>query len=76
MPSRSLRGKVVSKSGLKTVMVRVERLVRHPVYKKYIRRHRKFMAHDESGSVNLGDEVTISECPPISKRKHWRVQGK
>lgn len=74
MPKRSLRGKVVGKSGLKTVMVQVERLVKHPIYKKYVRRHRKFMAHDESDAVKTGDEVTITECPPISKQKRWMVR--
>ena len=75
MPKRTLRGKVVSKSGLKTVMVQVERLVKHPIYKKYIRRRSKLMAHDEGGAVKIGAEVTILECPPISKRKRWMVEG-
>jgi len=74
MPKRQLKGKVVSKSGIKTVAVQVERLVKHPMYKKYVRRHAKFIAHDESDSLKAGDEVTIVESPPISKHKKWRVE--
>ncbi len=57
----------------KSVTVAVERLVRHPIYGKYIRRTTKIMAHDEENSARIGDTVAISECRPISKRKSWRV---
>jgi small subunit ribosomal protein S17 len=59
----------------KTVVVRVERLVRDPQYHKYVRRYSKFMAHDESNECSLGDRVRIVEHRPISKRKRWKVQA-
>ncbi len=58
----------------KTVVVRVERLVQDPQYKKYVRRYSKFMAHDESNACAIGDRVQIIEHRPISKRKRWKVQ--
>ena len=66
-------GRVVSNKMQKSVTVAVERLVRHPVYGKFIRRTTKIMAHDEDGTCREGDVVAISECRPISKRKSWRV---
>ena len=66
-------GRVVSNKMQKSVTVSVERLVRHPVYGKFIRRTTKIMAHDEDDSCKEGDLVAISECRPISKRKTWRV---
>ncbi len=66
-------GIVVSKSGDKTVNVLVERLVRHPLYKKVIRRRKKFLAHDENNSCKVGDKVKIIESRPLSRRKRWRV---
>lgn len=65
-------GLVTSDKMQKTVVVRVERLVRHPKYKRYVRRRTKFMAHDELGA-GLGDVVKIIETRPLSKRKRWRV---
>jgi small subunit ribosomal protein S17 len=65
-------GLVTSNKMTKTVVVRVERQVRHPKYKRYIRRRKKFMAHDEIG-VNIGDIVKIIETRPMSARKRWRV---
>ncbi|MEW6210315.1 MAG: 30S ribosomal protein S17 [Acidobacteriota bacterium] len=65
-------GLVTSDKMQKTVVVRVERLVRHPKYKRYVRRRAKFMAHDELGA-GLGDIVKIVETRPLSKRKRWRV---
>ena len=56
----------------KTVVVRVDRLVKHPIYRKYIRRKKKFMAHDELGA-KIGDKVRIIETRPLSARKRWRV---
>jgi small subunit ribosomal protein S17 len=65
-------GLVTSNKMTKTVVVRVERQVRHPKYKRYIRRRKKFMAHDDLG-VNIGDIVKIIETRPMSARKRWRV---
>jgi small subunit ribosomal protein S17 len=65
-------GLVTSNKMTKTVVVRVERQVRHPKYKRYIRRRKKFMAHDDLG-VNIGDIVKIIETRPLSARKRWRV---
>jgi small subunit ribosomal protein S17 len=73
MPKRILQGVVVSDAMDKTVVVRVERRVMHPVYKKFIRRSKKYSAHDETNSVKIGDVVRIQECRPISKNKSWTV---
>ena len=71
---RTLVGLVVSDKMDKTVVVRVERLVQDPQYKKYVRRYSKFMAHDEGNTCAIGDRVQIIEHRPISKRKRWMVQ--
>ncbi len=73
MPKRVLQGVVVSDAMDKTVVVRVERRVMHPVYKKFIRRSKKYSAHDETNSCKVGDVVRIEECRPISKTKSWAV---
>jgi len=73
MPKRILQGVVVSDAMDKTVVVRVERRVMHPVYKKFIRRSKKYAAHDETNSKKVGDVVRIEECRPISKTKTWTV---
>ncbi len=70
---RQLIGTVVSDKMDKTAVVQVERLVKHPLYKKYIRRRNKFAAHDKDNSCNIGDKVMITESKPISKLKRWRV---
>ncbi len=70
---RTVVGRVVSDKMDKTVSVAIERLVKHPVYGKYIRRTTKLMAHDENNSAKAGDRVSISECRPIAKNKTWRV---
>ncbi|MDJ0853425.1 MAG: 30S ribosomal protein S17 [Myxococcota bacterium] len=70
---RSLVGTVVSDQMDKTVVVRVERLVPDPRYKKYVRRYSRFMAHDEQNGCGVGDEVRIIEHRPLSKRKRWKV---
>ena len=72
---RTLVGTVVSDKNDKTVVVRVERLVKDPRYKKYVRRYSKFMAHDEQNSCSVGDRVRIIEHRPISKQKRWKVQA-
>lgn len=68
-----LEGVVTSDKMDKSVVVTIERLEKHPVFKKYIRRRRKFMAHDEANTCKVGDRVRIRECRPISKDKCWRV---
>ena len=73
MPKRILQGVVVSDSGDKTIIVRVERRFMHPVYKKFISRSKKFAAHDEENRYRAGDAVKIEETRPISKRKSWIV---
>lgn len=70
---KSLVGVVVSDKMDKTVVVLVNRLVQHPIYKKYIRRSAKFKAHDELNQVQLGDTVEIVQSRPLSKTKFWRV---
>lgn len=70
---RILQGIVVSEKMDKTRVVMVERLVRHPVYKKFIKRRKKFMAHDEENQSNMGDTVVLMETRPISRRKRWRL---
>jgi small subunit ribosomal protein S17 len=75
MPKRILQGIVVSDACDKTVIVRVERRVMHPVYKKFITRSKKYAAHDETNRFHPGDAVQIEECRPLSKRKSWMVIG-
>jgi small subunit ribosomal protein S17 len=70
---RQVNGVIVSNKMDKTVVVQVERLVRHPLYKKYIRRRNKFMAHDQENTCQVGDLVEITESRPLSKSKRWRV---
>ena len=70
---RTLVGRVVSDKMDKTVSVAVERLIKHPVYGKYIRRTSKVLAHDASNECKSGDRVAIAECRPISKHKSWSV---
>ncbi len=71
---RTLVGLVVSDKMDKTVVVRVERLVQDPRYKKFVRRYSKFLAHDEANDCSVGDRVQIVEHRPLSKRKRWKVQ--
>ena len=73
MSRRVLSGRVVSDKMDKTVTVLVERRVMHPLYKKFIRRSKKYAAHDEENVCREGDVVRIEECPPISRRKAWMV---
>jgi|SRR5271163_2696689 len=75
MSKRILQGVVVSDACDKTVIVRVERRVMHPVYKKFITHSKKFAAHDEQNRWHIGDVVRIEESRPISKSKHWVVLG-
>ncbi len=76
MPKRILQGTVVSDKADKTVTVRVERRIMHPIYKKFIRRSKKYAAHDENNQYKTGDVVRIVESRPISKTKTWAVLEK
>ena len=76
MPRRVLQGTVVSDVNDKTVTVRVDRKVAHPIYKKTIRRSKKYAAHDEKNQFNVGDKVQIIESAPVSKTKCWQVVEK
>jgi small subunit ribosomal protein S17 len=73
MPKRILQGVVVSDKADKTVIVRVERRVMHPVMKKVVRKSKKYHAHDEANAFHIGDTVRIQECRPMSKTKSWVV---
>lgn len=73
MPKHILQGVVVSDKMDKTVVVKVERRVMHPIYKKFIRRSKKYAAHDELNQFKVGDIVRIRECRPLSKSKTWEV---
>ena len=70
---KTLTGTVVSNKMEKSVVVSVERLVKHPVYQKYIRRKAKFMAHDEGNECQIGDRVLLTETRPLSKQKRFKV---
>ena len=76
MPKRILQGVVVSDKMDKTIIVRVDRRVRHPLYKKFITRSKKFAAHDEENLYRKGDTVRIEEHRPISRRKRWMALGR
>jgi len=73
MSRRVMRGVVVSDKPDKTVVVRVDRRVMHPLYKKVVRRSKRYAAHDDENTFKIGDVVRIRECPPISRRKRWIV---
>lgn len=75
MSKRVLSGVVIRSASDKTIVVRVERRVQHPLYKKYIRRSKNYHAHDADNLHKVGDRVRIQECPPISKMKSWTVMG-
>ncbi|CAO5683247.1 MAG: 30S ribosomal protein S17 [Holosporales bacterium] len=74
MPRRVLQGVVVSSKANKTITVEVESNVMHPMYRKYIKRHKKYAAHDEANVCQVGQVVRIVECAPISKTKKWVVE--
>jgi small subunit ribosomal protein S17 len=71
--ARTLTGRVVSTKMQKTVAVEIERLIKHDVYGKFIRRTTKLLAHDETGASHEGDLVKIAPCRPMSRRKSWRL---
>jgi small subunit ribosomal protein S17 len=70
---RQVVGTIVSNKMENTVVVVVERLVKHPAYKKYVRRKHKFIAHDQDNAGHIGDRVLITESRPLSKTKRWRL---
>ncbi len=71
---KTRQGIVVSDKMDKTAVVRVERLVQHPMYRKYVRQRKKYKVHDPENRCRLGDRVSIVETRPLSKEKNWRVQ--
>ena len=73
MPKRILSGIICKATNKKTVIVVVERTFKHPIYKKYIKRSKKYHAHDETDALRVGDKVMIEETRPISKLKTWKV---
>ena len=73
MPRRTLSGTICKATNKKTVVVEVERTFKHPIYKKYIKRSKKYHAHDETDALRVGDKVMIEETRPISKLKTWKV---
>ena len=73
MPRRILSGTICKATNKKTVVVEVERTFKHPIYKKYIKRSKKYHAHDETDALRVGDKVIIEETRPISKLKTWKV---
>ena len=73
MPKRILTGIICKSTNKKTVVVEVERTFKHPIYKKYIKRSKKYHAHDETDALKVGDKVIIEETRPISKLKTWKV---
>ena len=70
---RMIKGIVISDKMDKTIVVKTERLVKHPIFHKYVRRHAKYKAHDETNQCKVGDTVVIIESRPISKDKRWRM---
>jgi small subunit ribosomal protein S17 len=73
MPKKQLTGTIISDKMQKTVVVEVERIKKHPLYKRRYKFHKKYKAHNEKGEYHVGDRVIIEECRPISKEKRWRV---
>lgn len=72
---KSRQGVVISDKMDKTVVVLVEQLIQHPVYKKFIRKRKKYKAHDPENRCRVGDQVSITETRPLSREKRWRVQN-
>ena len=73
MPKRTLSGTICKATNKNTVVVEVERTFKHPIYKKYIKKSKKYHAHDDSDALKVGDKVMIEETRPISKLKTWKV---
>ncbi len=75
MPKRQLQGEVVSDKGDQTIVVRIDRVFTHPLFKKTVRRSKRYHAHDHANKFKVGDLVIIQECAPKSKLKRWEVIG-
>ena len=73
--TRTLTGEVISDKMDKSIVVKVERREKHPLYKKYVRRSSKLHAHDENNECKIGDTITIEQCRPVSKMKSWRLHS-
>lgn len=73
MSKKILSGVVESDKTDKTIIVKVERTIMHPIYKKFYKTHKKYMAHDEKNEARIGDTVRIEESKPLSKRKRWKL---
>ncbi len=73
MPKKQLQGTIISDKMQKTVVVEVERIKKHPLYKRRYKFHKKYKAHDEKNECKIGDRVIIQECRPLSKEKKWIV---
>lgn len=76
MQNKKLKGVIVSDAMDKTVVVSVDRFVKHPKYKKYVKKTKRYKAHDEKEEYNVGEAVIIQECRPLSKDKHFKVLSK
>ena len=76
MENKKLKGIIVSDAMDKTVVVSVDRFVKHPKYKKYVKKTKRYKAHDEKEEYNVGETVMIQECRPLSKDKHFEVLSK
>lgn len=76
MQNKKLKGIIVSDAMDKTVVVSVDRFVKHPKYKKYVKKTKRYKAHDEKEEYNVGETVMIQECRPLSKDKHFKVLSK
>ncbi len=72
---KTRQGVVVSDKMDKTIVVQIDRMVMHPVYKKYVRQRVKYKTHDERNEANIGDTVLIEECRPLSRHKRWRLKS-
>ena len=70
---RELIGEVISNNMEKTIVVEIQRTVQHPMYGKVLRQQTRFKAHDEKKECQVGDQVKLAECRPLSKEKHWKV---
>jgi small subunit ribosomal protein S17 len=75
MPKKIIQGKVVKISGEQTVSMLVERKIMHPRYRKYVKKHKKYLIHDEKNEIKVNDIITAIECPPLSKRKVFRLNS-
>ena len=73
MPVKQQNGIVISNKMNKTIVVKIENRYPHPIYSKILVKTKKYLAHDEQNKCNIGDQVLVQECRPLSKRKHWKL---